>query len=91
MLVQNHGRQAAIVARIAQARGRFGSLARAKSDGSWRGFAGGIAQIVKEMPLWKLQVARWAYGQAEATSAQLWVSLKYTVNADGRCLEILGA
>ena len=38
-----------------------------------------------------LQVARWAYGQAEATEAQLWVSLKYTVNADGRCLEILGA
>ena len=37
-----------------------------------------------------LQVARWAYGQAEATSAQLWVSLKYTVNADRRCLEILG-
>ena len=25
-----------------------------------------------------LQVARWAYRQAEATSAQLWVSLKYT-------------
>ena len=38
-----------------------------------------------------LQVARWAYRQAEATSAQLWVSLKYTVNADRRCLEILGA
>ena len=37
-----------------------------------------------------LQVARWAYGQAEATSAQLWVSLKYTVNADRGCLEILG-
>ena len=35
-------------------------------------------------------VARSAYGQAEATSAQLWVSLKYTVNADQRCLEILG-
>ena len=38
-----------------------------------------------------LRVARWAYRQAEATSAQLWVSLKYTVNADRRCLEILGA
>ena len=38
-----------------------------------------------------LQVARWAYRQAEATSAQLWVSLKYTVNVDKRCLEILGA
>ena len=37
-----------------------------------------------------LQVARWAYRQAEATSAQLWVGLKYTVNADRRCLEILG-
>ena len=147
-------RQAAIAARIAQARGRFGSLARARSDGSWRGFAGGIAQIVRQMPLWKLQalrrfgaliqllarsawvqhiranpryapahlahwvkrnrelgaelaarlspagflddqpaalqVARWAYRQAEAASAQLWVSLKYAVNADGRCLEILG-
>ena len=58
VLVQNHGRQAAIVARIAEVRGRFGSLARAKSDRSWRGFAGGIAQIVKEMPLWKLQTLR---------------------------------
>jgi hypothetical protein len=46
------------VARVAQARGRFGSLARAKSDRSWRGFAGGIAQIVKQMPLWKLQTLR---------------------------------
>jgi len=31
------------------------------------------------------------HGLAEATSAQLWVSLKYTVNADRRCLEMLGA
>ena len=38
-----------------------------------------------------LQVARWAYRQAEAASAQLWVSLKYTVNADRKCLETLGA
>jgi hypothetical protein len=37
-----------------------------------------------------LQVARWAYGQAEATSAQLWVSLRYTVDADRRCMEISG-
>jgi hypothetical protein len=37
-----------------------------------------------------LQVARWAYSRAEATEAQLWVSLKYTVNADRRCREILG-
>jgi len=56
--VQNHGRQAAIVARVAEVRGRFGSLARAKSDRSWRGFVGSIAQIVKEMPLWKLQTLR---------------------------------
>ena len=46
------------MARIAQARERFGSLARARSDRSWRGFAGGIAQIVREMPLWKLQTLR---------------------------------
>ena len=58
VLVQNHGRQAAIVARIAELRGRFGSLTRAKSDRSWPGFVGSIAQIVKEMPLWKLQTLR---------------------------------
>ena len=58
LLIQNHGRQAAIVARVAQARGRFGSLARARSDRSWRGFVGSIARIVKEMPLWKLQTLR---------------------------------
>ena len=58
VLVQNNGRQAAIVARVAEVRGRFGSLTRAKSDRSWPGFVGSIAQIVKEMPLWKLQTLR---------------------------------
>ena len=43
---------------IAEARGRFGNLARAKSDRSWRGFVGSIVQIVKGMPLWKLQTLR---------------------------------
>ena len=71
MLVQNHGRQAAIVARVAEVRGRFGNLTRAKSDRSWPGFVGGIAQIVKDDQPAALQVARWAYRQAEATSAQL--------------------
>jgi len=46
------------VARVAEVRGRFGNLARARSDGSWSGFVGSIAQIVKEMPLWKLQTLR---------------------------------
>jgi len=58
VLVQNNGRQAAIVARVAEVRGRFGNLARAKSDRSWPGFVGSIAQIVKDMPLWKLQTLR---------------------------------
>ena len=48
------------------------------------------AGFLDDQPAAALQVARWAYGQAEATSAQLWVSLKYTVDADRRCLEILG-
>ena len=46
------------MARVAEARGRFGNLARAKSDRSWPGFVGSIAQIVKGMPLWKLQTLR---------------------------------
>jgi len=50
-------RQAAIVARVAEVRGRFGTLARAKSDRSWRA-SSQIAQIVKGMPLWKLQTLR---------------------------------
>jgi len=58
VLVQNNGRQAAIVKRIAEVRERFGNLARAKGDRSWPDFVGSIAQIVKDMPLWKLQTLR---------------------------------
>jgi hypothetical protein len=36
----------------------FGNLACAKSDRGWPGFVGSIAQIVKQMPLWKLQTLR---------------------------------
>src|SRR6185503_3007078 len=37
VLVQNNGRQAAIVTRVSKERGRFGNLARAKSARSWIG------------------------------------------------------
>lgn len=58
VLVQNHGRQAAIVARIVEKRRQFGNLARAKIDATWPTFVASIAQIVEKMPLWKLQTLR---------------------------------
>jgi len=48
------------------------------------------AGFIDDLPA-AVQVARWAYHQAEATSAQLWVGLKYTINSDRTCLSILGA
>ena len=93
VLVQNHGRQAAIVARVAEVRGRFGSLAhwvkRNRESGADLAARLSPAGFLDDQPA-ALQVARWAYRQAEATEAQLWVSLKYTVNADRKRLEILG-
>ena len=58
VLVQNHGRQAAVINEIARMRDRFGTLPRARNHRTWREFIVKIARIVETMPLWKLQTLR---------------------------------
>ena len=56
-LMQNAGRQAAIVNRVAEAHQRYEvSLAAARKDQrGWRRLVGTVASTVEVMPLWKLQ------------------------------------
>lgn len=57
-LRQNTGRQAAIVTLIAAAHERAGgpmSMARARQHASWPRLIAKVADVVKTMPLWKLQ------------------------------------
>ena len=94
VLVQNNGRQAAIVARVAEARGRFGTLARAKSDRSWRGFVGSIAQIVKGMPLWKLQTLRrrnvpFLYARSSGPRITLLPGVAFNLRRFGALIQLL--
>lgn len=57
VLKQNTGKQAAIVERIASLRGKTGgSISRAVADqAAWGGLIGEVDQVVRVMPLWKLQ------------------------------------
>lgn len=57
VLRQNTGSQAAIIRRVMQVRHQFrGSLANAqRNTNSWKSLVRNIDQVVREMPLWKLQ------------------------------------
>jgi 5-methylcytosine-specific restriction endonuclease McrA len=58
MLAQNHGRQAAILNRVALAHSAYQvSLTAARRDSSgWRQLVTTVAGTVEQMPLWKLQI-----------------------------------
>lgn len=58
MLAQNHGRQAAILNRVALAHLDYHvSLAAARRDrAGWQRLAAAVAGTVEQMPLWKLQI-----------------------------------
>lgn len=58
VLVQNNGRQAALITLVAGMRDRFGTLAKARQDRRWAIFVKQAASIVEQMPLWKLQTLR---------------------------------
>ena len=82
------------MARVAEARGRFGNLARAKSDRSWRGFVGSIAQIVKGMPLWKLQTLRrqnvpFLYARSSGPRITLLPGVAFNLRRFGALIQLL--
>ena len=60
VLRQNTGRQAAIIRQVLEARQQYGdSLLMAQRDRSaWKALVRDVDQVVRQMPLWKLQTLR---------------------------------
>ena len=58
LLLQNAGRQAAIVNRVAEARLRYGDNVGAalEDPAGWRRLVGDVDRVVRIMPLWRLQL-----------------------------------
>jgi len=56
-LVQNTGRQAEVIRKVADARGTYGKLTRAQHDAQeWRSLVRQVRNTIVKMPLWKLQM-----------------------------------
>lgn len=58
VLVQNKGRQAAVIVLLQDIRGRHGSLPKARASQEWRIAVKETVRLLKDMPLWRLQVLR---------------------------------
>ena len=57
VLRQNTGKQATIIRRVLQARQQYGDsfLAAQRDNSAWNGLVRDVDQVVRQMPLWKLQ------------------------------------
>lgn len=55
VLIQNNGRQAAMINRIAALRERFGKLSEARQSAEWRALLASTRKLLDKMPLWRLQ------------------------------------
>jgi 5-methylcytosine-specific restriction endonuclease McrA len=58
VLLQNNGKQADIPNRVLRIRSSFGSLAQFRSSKEWLTELREVGNIIKKMPLWKLQTLR---------------------------------
>lgn len=58
VLVQNNGRQAATVTLLYKLRAKYSTLPRARASSDWRPAIRKTVALLKEMPLWRLQVLR---------------------------------
>lgn len=58
ILIQNKGRQAAIIGLLHELRARHGNLAKARASREWNVAVRETVQLLKTMPLWRLQVLR---------------------------------
>ncbi len=57
VLRQNAGGQAAIINYVADARAEYNNLVELQHDaGEWQGLTRRVAQVIRTMPLWKLQI-----------------------------------
>lgn len=58
ILIQNNGQQAAVIRLLAELRSRHDSLSKARMSPDWRPAVRRTVTLLKEMPLWRLQVLR---------------------------------
>ncbi len=58
VLIQNKGRQAAVIVLLQDIRGRHGTLPMARASQEWRVAVRETVRLLKEMPLWRLQILR---------------------------------
>lgn len=58
VLIQNKGRQAAVIVLLQDIRGRHGTLPKARASQEWRVAIRETVRLLKEMPLWRLQILR---------------------------------
>lgn len=58
VLQQNSGKQAATVNLLHDIRGRHGTLPKARASTEWAGAMRKTVSLLKEMPLWRLQILR---------------------------------
>ncbi|WP_405230356.1 HNH endonuclease [Lentisalinibacter sediminis] len=56
-LLQNTGRQAEVIRKVAEARGTYGRMTQAQRDArAWRSLVRQVRSTIVKMPLWKLQI-----------------------------------
>lgn len=58
VLIQNSGKQASIIALVAQIQQKHRALAQAKQSATWRTAVAKATKLIEAMPLWRLQVLR---------------------------------
>jgi hypothetical protein len=58
VLIQNKGQQAATIMLLQDLRSRYTTLPRARASGEWKAAVRRTVSLLKEMPLWRLQILR---------------------------------
>ena len=58
VLIQNSGRQAATITLLQELRSRHGTLPKARASADWAKALRKTVALLKEMPLWRLQILR---------------------------------
>lgn len=84
LLVQNKGRQAATVTLLHDLRNRYISLPKARASTDWHSAIQSTVALLKEMPLWRLQVLRrqhvdFLYIQGPGASIRLLPGVMYNL------------
>jgi hypothetical protein len=95
VLVQNGGRQAATVTLLYDIRSRYGTLPKARSSKEWPAAIRKTVALLKEMPLWRLQILRrqevnFLYVAGPAANIRLLPGVMYNLRRFHGLLQQLG-